>query len=260
MVTAAMKSENDCFLAGKQWQTETVGWKVHNTLPTKVPIGDGLPSGAYSCESGKVMKAECQKIDAFELWCWRRILKVPWMARKSNQSILREINPELEELMLEQKLQHVGHLMRTANSLDNPWCWETLRAEGEEGIRRWDGWMASLMQWTWTWANFRRWWGTGRPGVLQSFGSQRHDWVTGQQQHSHYAVLIWATFVGLVFPLFDLSPHFHRQRVSPKISFLTPWHEFSAWNSLCSPPPLSTINSQCRVKLIGLKVSYITFK
>ena len=74
----------------------------------------------YSCENWTIKKAEYQRIDVFKLWCWRRILKVPWMARKSNQSILREINPELEELMLEQKLQHVGHLMRTVNSLDNP--------------------------------------------------------------------------------------------------------------------------------------------
>ena len=66
----------------------------------------------------------------------------------------------------------------------SPWCWERLRAEGEEGIRGWDGWMASPMQWTWTWANFGRWGGTGRPGMLQSMGSPRvrHDWVTEQQQ------------------------------------------------------------------------------
>ena len=137
MVTAAMKSENDCFLAGKQWQTETVGWKVDNTLPTKVSIGDGLPSGAYSCESGKVMKAECQKIDAFELWCWRRILKVPGTARRSNQSVLREINPEysLERLMLKLKLQYFGHLMRIANSLEKSLMLGKIEGRRKEGIR-----------------------------------------------------------------------------------------------------------------------------
>ena len=74
-------------------------------------------------------------------------------------------------------------LMWTADSLKSPWCWERLRAEGEEGVRGWGGWMASPIQWTWTWANFRRWWGTGRSGVLQSMGSQRvrRDWATEQQ-------------------------------------------------------------------------------
>ena len=112
----------------------------------------------------------------------------PWTARRSNQSIFREINPEhsLEGLMLKLKLQYFGHLMRTADSLEkNPYCWERLRAE-EEGIRGWDGWMAWPMQWTWTWANFGRWWGSERPGVLQSLGLQRvgHDWETDQQQQT----------------------------------------------------------------------------
>ena len=86
--------------------------------------------------------------------------------------------------MLKLKLQYFGHLMLTDDS-KSPWCWERLRAEGEQGIRGWDGWMASPMQWTWTWANSRRWWGTERPGMLQSMELQRvrHDWATEQQQH-----------------------------------------------------------------------------
>ena len=87
-------------------------------------------------------------------------------------------------LMLKLNLQYFSHLMQIADSLKkSPWCWERLRAEGEEGLRGWDGWMASPVQWTWTWANFRRWCGTGRPGVLQSMGSQTvgHDWATEQQ-------------------------------------------------------------------------------
>ena len=100
---------------------------------------------------------------------------------------LKEINPEysLEGLILKLKLQYFGHLMWRNNSLKRPWCWERLRAEGEEGVRRWDGWMASLIQWTWTWANFKRWWGIGRPCVLQSMGLQRvrHDWAAEQNQH-----------------------------------------------------------------------------
>ena len=101
-------------------------------------------------------KAECQRIDAFELWCWRRLLRVPWTARRSNQSILREIRSEcsLEGLMLKLKLpiiwppnaEKLTHLKR-------PWCWERLRAGGEGDNRGWDGWMASLTQWTWVWVN-----------------------------------------------------------------------------------------------------------
>ena len=88
-----------------------------------------------------------------------------------------------DEDMLKMKLQYFGPLMRTANSLEKSLMLGKLRAE-EEGIRGWDGWMASSMQWTWTWANFGRWGGTGRPGVLQSMRSPRvrHDWVTEQQQ------------------------------------------------------------------------------
>ena len=82
--------------------------------------------------------------------------------------------------MLKLKLQYFGHLMWTANYWESPWSWERLRAEGEEGIRGWDGWMASLIQWTWIWANFGKGWGTGRTGMLLSMGLPRvgHDWET----------------------------------------------------------------------------------
>ena len=119
-------------------------------------------------------------IDAFELWCWRRLLRVPWTARRSNQSILKEISLEYswEGLMLKLKLQYPGHLMRRTDSLERTWCWESLRAGGEVDGRGWDGWMASPTQWTWVWVSSRSWWGTGRPGMLQSMGLQRvgHDW------------------------------------------------------------------------------------
>ena len=87
----------------------------------------------YGCVSWTVKKAECQRIDAFELWCWRRLLRVLWTARRSNQSILKEINPKcsLEGLMLKLKLQYFGHMMRRANSLKTPWCWERLKASRE---------------------------------------------------------------------------------------------------------------------------------
>ena len=133
-----------------------------------------------SCESWAMKKAEHWRIDAFELWCWRRLLRIPWTARRSNQSVLKEINPDyaLEGLML--KLQSFGHLVGRANHWQRPWCWEILKAGGEGDDRGWDGWMASRTRWTWVWMNSGRWWWTGRPGVLQFMGSQRvrHDWAT----------------------------------------------------------------------------------
>jgi len=105
------------------------------TLPTKVCLVKAMvfPVVMYGCESWTVKKAERRRIDAFELWCWRRLLRVPWTARRSNQSILKEISPgcSLEGLMLKLKLQYFGHLMRRADSLEKPWCWERLRAGGE---------------------------------------------------------------------------------------------------------------------------------
>ena len=127
-------------------------------------------------------KAEHQRIDTFELWYWRRLLRVPWTARRSNQSILKEISPgcSLEGLMLKLKLQYFGHLMRRVDSLKRLWCWEGLGAGGEGDDRGWDGWMASPTQWRRVWVNSRRWWWTGRPGVLWFMRSQRvrHHWAT----------------------------------------------------------------------------------
>ena len=141
-----------------------------------------FPVVMYGCECCTIRKAEHWRIGAFELWFWGRLLRVPWTARRSNQCILKEISPEysLEGLMLKLKLQYFGHLMWRTDSFKRPWCWERLKAEGEGDNRGWDGWMASPIQWTWVWANSGSWRWTGRPGMLQSMGSQRvrHDWVT----------------------------------------------------------------------------------
>ena len=123
------------------------------------------------------------RIDAFELWCWRRLLRVPWTARRSNQSILKEISPgcSLEGLMLKLKLQYFDHrIQRTETHWKRPWCWERLKAGGEGDDGGWDGWVASPTQRTWVLVNSGSWWWTGRPGVLQSLGSQRvgQDWAT----------------------------------------------------------------------------------
>ena len=136
----------------------------------------------YGCESWTMRKAEHRKIDAFEQWCWRRLLRVPWTARRFNKSILKEINPEnpLEGLMLKLKLQYFGHQL---THLKRPWCQERLKEGGEGDDRGWDGCMASPTQWmclSKLWEIMK----TGKPGVLQSKGSQsiRHDWTTEQQQ------------------------------------------------------------------------------
>ena len=134
----------------------------------------------YGWESWTIKKAESWRIDAFELWCWRRLWRVPWTARRSNQSILK-ISPwySLEGLMLKLKLQYFGHLMQRADSFE-----KTLmlgKIEDSRGDSRgWDGHMTSLTQWTWVWVNSGSWWWTGRLGVLRFMGLQRvrHDWVT----------------------------------------------------------------------------------
>ena len=175
-----------CLLLGRKVMTnlDSIFKSRDITLPTKVCLVKAMvfPLVMYGCENWTVKKAEHRRIDAFELWWWRRLLRVPWIARRSNQSILKEISSgcSLEALMLKLKLQYFGHLMRRVDSLE-----KTLMLGGIGGRRRgddrgWDGWMASLTQWTWVWVNSGSWWWTGRPGVLQFMGLQRvgHDWAT----------------------------------------------------------------------------------
>ena len=157
------------------------------TLPTKVCLVKAMvfPVVMCECESWTISKAECQRIDGFALWCWRRPLRVPWTGRRPNQSILKEINTEysLEGLMLKLKHQCFGHLMQRSDSLERILMLEGRRRRGDRG---WDGWLASLTQWTWVWPNSRRQWRTEKPGVLQSMRSQRvgHNWATEQQRLS----------------------------------------------------------------------------
>ena len=154
------------------------------TLPTKVRLVKAMvfPEVMYGCESWTIKKAEHWRIDAFELWCWRKLLRVSWTAKRSNQSIVKEISPgcSSEVLMLKLKLQYFGHLMQRVGSWEKTLCWERLRAGGEGDDRGWDGWMTSPTQWTWVWVNSGSWWWTGRPGVLRFMGSQRvrHGWET----------------------------------------------------------------------------------
>ena len=141
-----------------------------------------FPVVMYGCESWTTKKAESRRIDVFELRCCRRLLRVPWTARRSNQSTLKEISPgySLEGLMLNWNSNTLATWCEELTHLNRLWCCEGLKAGGEGDNRGWDGWMASLTQWTWVWVNSRSWWWTGKPGVLQSMGSQRvrHDWAT----------------------------------------------------------------------------------
>ena len=143
----------------------TLWTKLHLIKATVFPVV------MYGYESWAIRKAKRQRTDAFELWCWRILLRVPWTAKRSNQSILKEISPEysLEGLMMKLKLQYFGHWCEELTPWKRPWCWERLKVRRGGDDRGWDGWMASPTQWTW-------WW-TGKPDGLKSMGLQRvgHD-------------------------------------------------------------------------------------
>ena len=130
------------------------------TLPTKIHIVKAMvfPVVKYGCESWTIKKADHQRIDAFELWWWRSLLRVPWTGRRSNQSILKEINHEysLERLMLKLKLQYFGYLMQRAYSLEKTLILGKIEGKKRRGNRGWNCWMASSAQWTWVWANSGR--------------------------------------------------------------------------------------------------------
>ena len=153
-------------------------------MPTKVHLVKAMvfPVVMYGCQRWTIKKAECHRIDAFELWCWRRLLRVPWTARRSNQSLLKEISSEysLRGLMLKLKLQYFGHLMGRADSLE-----KTFMLEKSEGWRRRERqsmrWLDSITNsMDMSLSNLQDWWWTGKPGVLQSMGSERvgHNWAT----------------------------------------------------------------------------------
>ena len=142
-----------------------------------------FPVLVYGCESWTIRKAECWRTDAFELWCWRRLLRVPWIARRSNHSILKEISPEysLEGLCWSWSSNTLANWCEELTHWKRPWCWERLRVRGEVGLRGWGGWMVSLTQWTWIWTNSGREWRTRKSSILQPMESQRirHNLTTG---------------------------------------------------------------------------------
>ena len=163
MVTAAMKLKDTPKKINKQ--KTLLGRKIMTNLDSILKSRDIIlpikfrsikavvfPVVMYGCESWTIKKTECRRIDAFELWCWRRLLRVPWTARRSNQSILKEISLgySLEGLMLKLKLQYFGHLMQRADSFEKPLMLgkiEGRRRRGQQRMRWLDGWMASSIQW-----------------------------------------------------------------------------------------------------------------
>ena len=167
------------------------------TLLTKVCLLKAMVFAVvmYVCESWTIKKAEHWRIAAFELWCWRTVFRIPWTARRSNQSILKEISPEysLEGLMLNWNCNILATWCKELTHFKRSWCSERLKAGGEGDNRGWDSWMASLTQWTWVWASSRSWWWTGKPDVMLSMGSQTvgHNWAT----KLNWTELIWAIYL-----------------------------------------------------------------
>ena len=163
------------------------------TLPTKVHLVKAMvfPVVMHGCEIWTIKKAEHWRIDAFELWCWRRLSKALWTARRSNQSILKETGPEysLEGLMLKLKLKYFGHLMWRTAHWKRPWCWERLKVGGEGDSRGWDGWMASPTQWVWV--------GDGQGGLVccSPWGckeSHMTEWLNWTES-SNFCLVPWVS-------------------------------------------------------------------
>ena len=184
MVTAAMKLKDAYSLEGKLSNLDSIFKSRDITLPTKVCLVKAMvfPVVMSGWESWTIKKAECQRIDPFELWCWRRLLRVPWTARRSNQPIIKEIisGCSLEGLMLKLKLQYFGHLMQRVDSLEKTPMLGGIGGRRKRGWQRmrWLDGITDLMDVSFV--NSRSWWWTGRPAMLQFMGlwRVRHDWAT----------------------------------------------------------------------------------
>ena len=161
-----------------------------NLLLTKVRIIKAMvfPVVTYGCESWIVKKAERRRIDAFKTVVLEKTPESPLDSKESKPGSLKStLSTRWQDWCWSWSSSILVIWREQPTHWKSPWCWERLRAEGEEGIRGWDGWVASPVQWTWTWANFGRWWGTGTRGLLQSMGSQRiwHDWLGNWTTMSH---------------------------------------------------------------------------
>ena len=171
------------FFLGREVMTnlDSILKSRHITLPTKVHLVKGLvfPIVMYGCESWTIKKAECRRIDAFELWCWRRLLRVPWTERRSKQSILKE------GLMLKLKLQYFGHMLWRADSFEKTLMLGKIEGRGRRGRQRMRWLDASPTQWTWVWVGSWSWWWTGKHGVLKFRGSQSQTQLSNWTEVQH---------------------------------------------------------------------------
>ena len=213
MVTAALKLKDTCskkeeknilngslkkkkghLLLGRKAMTNLDSiLKSRDSLPTKLCLFKTVvfPIVMYGYESWTIKKAECWRIDSLELWYWRRLFRVPWTMRRSNQSVLKEVSPEYwKDWCWSWNSNTLATWCEELTHWKRPWYWERLKTGGEGDDRGWDDWMASLTRWTWVWASSKSWWWTGKPGVLQSMGFQRvrHDWAT--ELNWHYLVIL----------------------------------------------------------------------
>ena len=233
----------------------------------------------YGCESWTMKKDECQRIDDFKLWCWRRLLRVPWTARRSNQSILK-ISPgcSWKDSCWSFNSNTSATWCKELTHWKRPWCWERLKAGGE-GDRGWDGWMASPTQWTWVWVDSGSWWWTGRPGVLLFTGLQRvgHNWanelnwisllVMGQEQFEDQHWLLeapWRSWLNRSsFKFSKIYKHYRHQNISGLaiipwflwnfiylFSLFLLWPQFWGENSDCDPYLGSYIDDKGQAPLL----------
>ena len=193
MIESKEKSKSLLLLGGKAVANlDSILKRRDIILLTKVCIVKAMifPVLMYECESWTIQKAECWRIDFFQLWCWIRLLRVPWTARRSNQSILKEINLTIhwKDWCWSWRSNPLATWCEELSHWKRLWFCEILRAGGEGGNRGWDGWMTPSTQRTLVWATSRREWRTGKPGLLHSIGLQRvgHNLATKQQQqHLH---------------------------------------------------------------------------
>ena len=188
-------------------------------------------------ESWTIKKIESWRVDAFELWCWRRLLRVPWTTRRSNQSVLKEISPEcsLEGLMLKMKLQYFGHLMWRTDSLEKTLMLgkiESGRRRGWQRMRWLDG---ITVQWTWVWVGSGSWWWAGKPGLLQSMGSQRvrHDWVTELNWTELMSLFLFHRWVHFCHNLDSTCKWYHMLFVFLFLTYFTQYDNLSVHSCCC---------------------------